>query len=88
MKKKYFLIFFCTIASLFSGKSFGELDFDYHDYSNIVSTLYAFKQKFPDKVHIYSIGNSTQDRELLVIAIADTEPAYHHLLRPEVKYIG
>ena len=56
MKKKYFLICFCAIVTIFSGKAYGELDFGYHDYSSIVSTLYSFKERFPDKVHIYSIG--------------------------------
>ena len=88
MKKKYFLLCLIAIVGLFSGKSNGELDFEYHNYQSIVSSLYSFKQRFPDKVHIYSIGNTTQNRPLLVIAIADTQPAYHKLLRPEVKYIG
>ena len=88
MKKKYYFPLLISLIALLTSSLSAELEFVYHDYSAIISTLSLFKQKFPNKVHLYSIGNTTQERSLLVIAIADSHPEKHILLRPEVKYIG
>ena len=65
-----------------------ELDYGYHSYTSIVATLNDFQKNFPNKVYLYSIGKSVKNRDLLVIAIADTNPNQHVILRPEVKYNG
>ena len=64
------------------------LDFGYHNYVSLNATLYRYQQQFPDKVWLYSIGKSVQNRDLLVVAISDSKPNQHIQLRPEVKYIG
>ncbi len=65
-----------------------ELDFVYHDYENMVDILKNFQLNFPEKIHLYSIGKSVLQRDLWVLAIANTHPNKHVTLRPEVKYIG
>jgi hypothetical protein len=64
------------------------LDFGYHNYVSLNATLYRYQQQFPDKVWLYSIGKSVQNRDLLVVAISDSKPNQHIQLRPEAKYIG
>ena len=65
-----------------------DLDFGYHNFISLNSTLYGYQQKFPNKIWLYSIGKSVQNRDLLVVAIADSNPNVHIKLRPEAKYIG
>ena len=85
MKTVYFL---AITLWLILGTANADLDFNYHSYTSIVSTLNAYKAQFPDKVYLYSIGKSVQNRDMLVIAIADSQPDKHITLRPEAKYIG
>ena len=88
-KFKMFKIISLLLALLIIiGTIHSELDFGYHGYASIISTLTSFQTKFPDKVYLYSIGKSVKNRDLLVIAIADSKPNQHVSLRPEVKYIG
>jgi hypothetical protein len=65
-----------------------DLDFGYHDYASFTSILQSYAQKYPTKTYLYSIGKSVQNRDLWVIALADSNPTGHVPLRPEVKYIG
>ena len=82
------LLIHLLLAICLIGKIRTELDYGYHNYASINSTLYAFQNKFPDKVWLYSIGKSVKNRDLLVVAIADSKPNQHIKLRPEAKYIG
>ena len=95
MKRIFLLQYFIVLISFLIDRSHAprprvteQLDFGYHSYVDIISILNQFKKRFPDKVHLYDIGNSTQGRMLPVIAIADSYPMEHRVLRPEVKYIG
>lgn len=62
--------------------------FTYHNYNDLTKLMNDYASKFPTKTYLYSIGKSVQGRDLWVLAIADTNPSQHVLLRPEVKYIG
>ncbi len=65
-----------------------ELQFTYHNHDSLTSILKQFASDYPTKTYLYSIGKSVQNRELWVLALADTNPDKHLTLRPEVKYIG
>lgn len=60
----------------------------YTTYEELVSDLNELTTKHPNKTHLYSIGKSVEGRDLWVLAIANSEPSSHQLLRPEVKLIG
>ena len=65
-----------------------ELDYGYHSYDDISALLKKFNRDFPAKTHLYSIGKTVENRDLWVLAIADSQPDAHVPLRPEAKYIG
>ena len=51
-----------------------DLRFDhYHDYDEMTDILHAFAKEFPDLSEIYSIGQSTEGRELWLIEITNKE---------------
>jgi carboxypeptidase M/carboxypeptidase D len=78
------IYFFVIIATKYVyGVVFGN-----HDYDSISALLNRYALKYPDKTFLYSIGKSVLDREMWVLAIADSNPHKHILLRPEVKLIG
>jgi hypothetical protein len=81
-KKIIILLFVLTSCS------FAALDFGYHNYVSFTSILKNYASKYPTKTYLYSIGKSVQNRELWVLALADSNPDKHMTLRPEVKYIG
>ena len=43
---------------------------DYHNYTQLVNELDVLVEKFPDLSRIYSLGNTTEYRELIVIQIS------------------
>ena len=65
-----------------------DLDFGYHKYDSLTSILKNYSQNYPNKVYLYSIGKSVLNRDLWVLALADSNPDKHVSLRPEAKYIG
>jgi hypothetical protein len=50
--------------------------------------LQKISKDYPNQTHLYSIGQSVEGRELWVIALAQSNPDKHVVLRPEAKYIG
>ena len=44
---------------------------DYHNYTALQSELDSLVETFPHLSRIYSLGNSTQNRELFVIQISE-----------------
>ena len=44
---------------------------DYHNYTQLVSELESLAESYPDLSRIYSVGNSTENRELMVIQISE-----------------
>ena len=43
---------------------------EYHHYDDLMAELDSLVERFPDLGRIYSLGNTTQDRELIVIQIS------------------
>ena len=72
-------------ASLFhAGRS---LDIRHHNYDAMVNYMHEIHKQCPDITRIYSIGKTTEQRELLVMEITDN-PGVHETLEPEFKYVG
>ena len=44
---------------------------DYHNYTELVSELESLAESYPHLSRIYSVGNSTENRELKVIQISE-----------------
>lgn len=61
---------------------------EYQDYETLSKNLKHFAELYPNKTHLYSIGKTVENREIWVMAIANSHPDHHVILRPEVKYIG
>lgn len=83
------LIFLQLLCLLWN--SIGEanvVDFSYHNHVQITSVLNQLANSYPTKVHLYSVGQSVEGRDLWAVAIADSQPSVHLPLRPEAKYVG
>jgi carboxypeptidase M len=63
-------------------------NYSYHNYNALTALLNQYAVRFPNKTHLYSAGKSVQGRELWILALADSQPDRHIILRPDVKYIG
>nr|XP_040038763.1 carboxypeptidase Z-like [Gasterosteus aculeatus aculeatus] len=61
--------------------------FTYHTNAQMVGVLKKIEERCSDVARTYSIGRSTEGRELLVIEFSNN-PGRHELLEPEFKYIG
>ncbi|KAM8900669.1 carboxypeptidase Z-like [Spinachia spinachia] len=61
--------------------------FTYHTNAQMVGVLKKVEERCSDIARTYSIGRSTEGRELLVIEFSNN-PGQHELLEPEFKYIG
>ncbi len=59
-----------------------------HDYETMTYILKRYAHNYPKKTYLYSIGKSLLNKEIWVLAIADSNPDRHVYLRPEVKLIG
>ncbi|CAF2037087.1 unnamed protein product [Rotaria magnacalcarata] len=62
-------------------------EFRYHNYDSMVRKLKDLNTKYPNITSLYTIGKSTENRDLWVIIISD-QPLIHEPGEPEVKYIG
>lgn len=60
----------------------------YHSHEEITNFLKNLSVNYPNKTHLYSIGKSTKGKDLWVLALANSKPNEHRLLRPEVKYVA
>lgn len=63
------------------------MQFRYHSNSQLISVLQNTESRCSDISRTYSIGRSTEGRELMVIEFSNN-PGEHELLEPEVKYVG
>jgi carboxypeptidase M len=84
---RFYLVFILLAETQFAFSDNGS-DFVYHSYANLTSLLQGWAQKYPTKAYLYSIGKSVEDRDLWVMALADSQPNVHLTLRPEAKYVG
>ena len=62
-------------------------DYKYHHFGEMKRKMAYYSYHYPDIAKMYSIGQSVEGRELLVIEISDN-PGVHEPLEPEFKYIG
>ncbi|XP_037938393.1 carboxypeptidase D isoform X2 [Teleopsis dalmanni] len=63
------------------------LDFAYHDHDDLTRFLRATSARYPNLTALYSIGKSTQGRELWVMVVSSS-PYEHMIGKPDVKYVG
>ncbi|CAL8071452.1 unnamed protein product [Orchesella dallaii] len=63
------------------------LGFEYHNYDDLTSYLRNVNSMFPNITALYSIGKSSQGRELWVLVVS-TSPYKHVLGIPNVKYVA
>jgi carboxypeptidase E len=59
----------------------------YHDQQALESKLEEIHKKCPNNTRLYSIGQSVEGRDLVVIEFSTT-PGEHRALKPEMKYVG
>lgn len=59
----------------------------YHNHQSLTAKLKDLNHNYPNITSLYSIGKSTQGRDLWVIVISD-RPLVHEAGEPEVRYIG
>ncbi|XP_061620522.1 carboxypeptidase Z-like isoform X1 [Phyllopteryx taeniolatus] len=64
-----------------------KIKFTYHSNAQLNSILKRTEQECADIAKTYSIGRSTEGKELLVIEFSDS-PGQHELLEPEMKFIA
>ena len=65
----------------------GFVDFTHHDYEQMTSILNDLHAAYPSITRLFSLGKSTDNRELWVLQISD-KPEIHEPGEPEFKYIG
>ncbi|XP_062334489.1 carboxypeptidase Z [Osmerus eperlanus] len=63
------------------------IQFTYHSNAQLYSVLKKTAAKCSQISHVYSIGRSTEGKDLLVIEFTDN-PGQHKLLKPEIKLVG
>ncbi|XP_014885160.1 carboxypeptidase Z isoform X2 [Poecilia latipinna] len=63
------------------------IQFTYHSSSQMIDILKKTEDQCSDISRTYSIGRSTEGRELLVIEFSSS-PGEHQLLEPEMKLVG
>ncbi|XP_065663644.1 carboxypeptidase D isoform X2 [Hydra vulgaris] len=77
-----FLVFFCTLMC--GNKA---IDFRHHNYGEMEVYLQSIHKKCPEITKLYSIGRSTENRQLYVMEISEN-PGVEMPLKPNFKYIG
>ena len=65
----------------------GFVDFTHHDYEQMTSILNDLHAAYPSITRLFSLGKSTNNRELWVLQISD-KPEIHEPGEPEFKHIG
>ncbi|CAN9509663.1 unnamed protein product [Ophioblennius macclurei] len=65
----------------------GAIKFTYHSNAQMFSILRKTQELCPNISRTYSIGRSTEGRDLMVIEFSNN-PGQHELLEPEMKFVG
>ena len=60
----------------------------HHDFRALTNYLKCIRDTTSNSAHLYSIGKSTQNRDLWVLAIAEKDPDKIIPGRPEIKYVA
>ena len=64
-----------------------KIDFKHHDNAAMYQLMQTYHESFPNVTRLYSIGSTTEKRQLLVLEISDN-PGIHEPGEPEFKYVG
>merc|ERR1712110_901816 len=80
------LLLLAAALSLFTKPVFSsrieEMLTDYHNYTELVSELESMVESYPNLARIYSLGKSTQNRELMVLQISEGVTFFRKSCRP------
>ncbi|XP_074600459.1 carboxypeptidase D-like [Brevipalpus obovatus] len=63
------------------------VDYNYHSHAEMTNILQRIHQSYPHLTNLYSIGQSTQGRQLWVMLISK-DVNQEILMKPNVKYVG
>ncbi|XP_055343497.1 carboxypeptidase D-like [Paramacrobiotus metropolitanus] len=61
--------------------------FKYHSYQDLLAKMNDLAGRFPGITRLYTVGQSVQGRQLLVMEIS-SQPNVHQPGKPEFKYVG
>ncbi|OZC07377.1 zinc carboxypeptidase [Onchocerca flexuosa] len=84
----YHLLFLCLVFVPKIQKIKGTEQWaNYHNQDELTTILMNVNKRCPNYTTVYSIGESVEGRELLVIQFS-TSPGQHQMLKPEMKYVA
>lgn len=84
---RYSSILFAFLACCLNSSSWAEPP-GYLTYDQIVTQLKQHTEVHPNRTYLYSIGKTVKGRDIWVLALSNSQPDTHVLLRPEVKYVS
>ena len=61
---------------------------EHHDYEALTSHLVCLNKTYSENAHLYSIGQSSQSREMWVLSVSKSKPAEVTPGRAEIKYVA
>lgn len=64
------------------------IEFTYHNYEAMTNLLHNVSSNFPELVRVYTIGKSSQGRQLWVALVTKDPHNDDQLLKPNVKYVA
>lgn len=90
MKIYFYVIFlFFMIKNKVCSNNTYIVKFKYHRYDSLFKTVKKLQSSVCSGIsYVYSIGKSVKGRHLLVMALSETNPQNHTILKPEFKYVG
>ena len=68
-------------------KELMKIDFAYHNFNQMTELLKNVSARFPDLVHLYSLGNSVQGRPLWAVMVS-RNVRENKLLKPNIKLVA
>ena len=87
------LVLFCFLATTLGvpvdirSSRAATISFKHHSNSKMYELMRSYNEMYPNITRVYSIGQTVEERDLLVIEITDN-PGTHEPGEPEFKYVG